>query len=451
MSAGRPALAPLLCLALCSCVDDFDRFVVCTPEAMNDPRCPRDGGNPDACMPDCSGKPCGASDGCRGLCDGACPTGQRCVSAQCTCDEMSCGAGCCAQNQCASGGADTACGVGGVMCASCSSMQVCSKQSCTECGKPGEPCCSGGNCDPSLGVCSASVCVSRNVWAVGYDSAQGLATHWDGSAWSTPMSVPGTNYLLGMFGFGGNDVWAVGGSGSQGAVAHWNGSSWTSNTVAGVAQIRSIWGTDLSNFWAVGRTSGGSSQGAILNYGTNTASFSLFATIAGTVTLADIWGTGPNDIWAVGGTTAAHWNGSAWSPMSVGCGLSGVSGSSSNDIWAVGSDSNSHACAIHWNGSTWSSAMTFTNVSRLERIWAQGPNDVWTGGPAVVIHWDGNSWTSTPIGGDIGALWASGPNDVWVTGSTTQGVAFHWNGSAWSSAFTFPTVLDLQGVWGVAR
>src|SRR5215831_12607728 len=53
-----------------------------------------------SCTPDCTGKPCGASDGCSDVCTtGACGSGQHCMAGVCTCDTTSC-TGCCAANQC---------------------------------------------------------------------------------------------------------------------------------------------------------------------------------------------------------------------------------------------------------------------------------------------------------------------------------------------------------------
>src|SRR5437016_5692102 len=63
------------------------------------------GGGPNicgmgSCVPDCNGKPCGASDGCSGLCgNGSCATGLHCTNFMCTCDSSSC-SGCCSANQC---------------------------------------------------------------------------------------------------------------------------------------------------------------------------------------------------------------------------------------------------------------------------------------------------------------------------------------------------------------
>ena len=132
MPRERVACVFLLLGCLLGCLDDFDRFIVCTAEHVGDPRCPTDAGG---CVPNCEGKPCGAFDGCRGTCTlGACPSGQRCVNAVCSCDPMSCPDGCCSQNQCASGLLDGACGSAGLDCSLCMDGQVCAAKSCQSCG-----------------------------------------------------------------------------------------------------------------------------------------------------------------------------------------------------------------------------------------------------------------------------------------------------------------------------
>ncbi len=52
------------------------------------------------CTPTCSGKVCGASDGCDGTCaEGSCTQGQRCMGGACICDATSC-SGCCKGGVC---------------------------------------------------------------------------------------------------------------------------------------------------------------------------------------------------------------------------------------------------------------------------------------------------------------------------------------------------------------
>ncbi len=113
------------------------------------------GGTPNvcgagSCTPSCTGKPCGASDGCAGVCtQGQCTQGQRCVAGTCACDPSSC-AGCCSGNMCMSGTDESACGRGGADCAVCPRDIACGTASCGTCGGNGQRCCDGDACSAPL-------------------------------------------------------------------------------------------------------------------------------------------------------------------------------------------------------------------------------------------------------------------------------------------------------------
>ena len=69
----------------------------------------------------CSGKACGAPDGCGGVCQsGTCGSGLHCSAGSCVCDSSSC-TGCCSGGQCYAGTDPAECGKGGTSCASCGS------------------------------------------------------------------------------------------------------------------------------------------------------------------------------------------------------------------------------------------------------------------------------------------------------------------------------------------
>ena len=109
------------------------------------------------CTPSCSGKACGATDGCGGTCmTGTCGGGQHCDGGACVCDPTSC-AGCCSGSTCLGGSSSSACGKGGSICASCSGGGGCSGGLCTGC----TPSCSGKSCgasDGCGGTCTTGAC-----------------------------------------------------------------------------------------------------------------------------------------------------------------------------------------------------------------------------------------------------------------------------------------------------
>jgi hypothetical protein len=136
------------------------------------------GACPDAgptCTPSCGGKACGASDGCGGSCnEGTCGAGLRCVKGACACDATSC-SGCCSAGQCQAGTSLTACGSGGAACAVCkSSGQACTAGACAACsGKATDV-----SVKPSQGTTSTLVIDSDygEMYAIGFTAQRASET-----------------------------------------------------------------------------------------------------------------------------------------------------------------------------------------------------------------------------------------------------------------------------------
>jgi len=287
---------------------------------------------------------------------------------------------------------------------------------------------------PPAYLYGVSAVSANDAWAVGYY----LAQHWDGSSWSRvslPTPGSGSNSLHGVAVISANDVWAVGafndsGGPQQTLTEHWNGSTWS--VVPSPNQ-----GTTGSELHAVAAISS-------------------------------------NDVWAVGwysccqpiNTLIEHWDGTQWSIVpspSPGIWenyLYGVSAVSSNDVWAVGWYRNSNntpefTMALHWNGTAWS-AITIPTPgynSVLQGVTAVSSNDVWAAGffedtspgtqQTLTEHWDGSTWTivpspnAGPTQNFLFGVSAASSNDVWAvgwywSGSFTHPESLHWNGSSWN-------------------
>jgi hypothetical protein len=90
----------------------------------------------------------------------SCPSGDSCVSGQCTtpggtCDASTCPNGCCQNNTCQTGNTLGACGTGGTACAACASNQTCTSGQCA----------GGTGCTPSscpAGCCQNNACQPGN-------------------------------------------------------------------------------------------------------------------------------------------------------------------------------------------------------------------------------------------------------------------------------------------------
>ena len=93
---------------------------------------------------------------------------------------------------------------------------------------------------------------------------KGLVLRYDPSSGAfTPMSVPGTQVLFGIWGTTANDIWAVGGDLSNedtgGVVWHYDGTQWTQDQFigrvrpAGLPTLYKVWGRSNTDVWVVGR------------------------------------------------------------------------------------------------------------------------------------------------------------------------------------------------------
>jgi hypothetical protein len=156
-------------------------------------------------------------------------------------------------------------------------------------------------------------------------------------------------------------------------------------------------------------------------------------------------------VWAVGWTgqvpnvnaLALHWNGTSWKraafPTESGgwIVLKNVFGVAGNDVWAVGSyqfsDINGlslSARSYHWNGSVWSPVTVgLSGYSYLGSITAKATDDVWAVGEGIVFpflnelqvtfHWNGSVWSnvSNPNQGVLYGVSASSSSDVWAVGA----------------------------------
>ena len=103
-----------------------------------------------------------------------------------------CPTGCCANNQCQPGTADTACGGPGPRTA-CGFSQICQSHSCAACGGANQVCCrTGGGCGLGL-VCDSTRAKCGSVWAVGRSAT---VAQWNGDSWLTKTrDGPGLSFL----------------------------------------------------------------------------------------------------------------------------------------------------------------------------------------------------------------------------------------------------------------
>ncbi len=312
---------------------------------------------------------------------------------------------------------------------------------------------------------------ASDVWAVGLNNT---IVHYNGTAWSRPITGLAFASYTSVFGTSGTDVWAVGG---QGSTAHWNGSKWLRTVLNTAVNFTGVWGSAPGNFYAtanggIGYHFNGSSWSQINFPLTITGNLhavwgsdashvwmvgdggqifffngSFWAKVASPTTepLLAVWGTSATNVFAAGGIgTILHFNGSSWSaqPSATGHTLSGLGGTGPSDVWVVGAS----GVTQHYNGSTWStvarrSGFLITSISSGtagSTLWAVG-----VGGSFLSVA-SGQFTLSDQSGLPIHGVYASSPTDVWAA---TIGTILHYNGTTWSSAYVADDD-SMAAVWG---
>lgn len=261
-------------------------------------------------------------------------------------------------------------------------------------------------------------------WAVGESGAR---LHWDGTAWSVPSGEPHGN--SNFFALSATDAWMSTFKG----LLHWDGTTWTS--APGVTGFfNDVWASSPSDVWAVGldvKHFDGTAWSVVTLPQTSGLGQGGWYTVGG---------TGPSDIW-VGGSTGnygaklAHWNGTAWAPVSVGVDgrIQDILAFAPNNVWLA-----TDKGLVHWDGNIWSLAGPL-NTGALFRVFGSGPNDLWTVGQSV-YHYNGNTWSEAIHGASslesFKAGFARAPNDVWVGGGGVLGgnsKLAHWDGTRWTT------------------
>jgi hypothetical protein len=321
---------------------------------------------------------------------------------------------------------------------------------------------------------SVATVSGTDAWAAGYRSgsaftnvgAKVLIDNWNGTAWSpvtTPATPGNTALLLGVSASSASDAWAVGRtqinkSSFEGLALHWNGTAWSVS--AGF-------------------------PGALSPVGGASA-----------VGVADI---GPGDAYAIGNSAAtavgslAHWNGTAWSSVTLplppnahsNTTLNTISAHGPGDVWIVGTfldsaNGRNETFSEHFNGTAWKVVpMPPVNGSNINAFFqfngikANSRSDVWAVGDRGVIdvpssqktlieHFNGTAWriVPSPSPGSIDALsgvtTSNASNSVWAVGAdvrpgTSRGrtLTLNWNGTAWN-VVTSPNAGSTDGVGAVA-
>jgi hypothetical protein len=336
---------------------------------------------------------------------------------------------------------------------------------------------------PVLGVATVS---ATDAWAVGYHSgnagtnvgAKALIDNWNGTAWSAasvPTTPGNTALLLAVSASSATDAWAVGRtqvnkSDFEGLALHWNGTAWSvssgfSAALSDISGASAEGVADISptDAYAIG-DSAATASGSLAQWnGTawSAVTLPLPAGANSNTTLNAISATGPDDVWVVGTfldstlgrneTFSDYFNGTAWSVVSMPLvsssnlnafyQFSGIQANSPTDVWAVGEsavvDGSSTDLIEHWNGTAWSivtspspgsgdSLTSVTTSNAANDVWAVGvtqPTGA-TEGQTLTLNWNGTAWTTvaSPDNGSPSVLNSVSTNPggaiVWAVGES---------------------------------
>ncbi|MCB9557081.1 MAG: hypothetical protein H6707_13320 [Deltaproteobacteria bacterium] len=288
----------------------------------------------------------------------------------------------------------------------------------------------------------------KGAWIVG-DRNDGAV--FDGTSWKhlPPESSPtGAELRLdGIAGSSASDVWAVGPGVRDGFFYHFDGSKWTKQVEAGYESwYAAIWADTKDSAWAVGGL-----RGNIMRCSAYRCRIAVPST-ATSNRLRGVWGHAANHAWAVGLRFMAY-DGSSWTAHSTPQStdeLYAVWGDAPDSYWAVGRNSSSQGIIYRYNTLTkaWESQSNIPPTRFLSAIWGTSASDIWaagessTAGNGVVLHYDGTLWTrvlGVPQTEVLRAVHAGGATDVWVAGE--KGTILHYDGSNWTN-FAGPNSSD---------
>jgi hypothetical protein len=313
-----------------------------------------------------------------------------------------------------------------------------------------------------------------------------------------------------------SDAWAVGyhsgaaftNVGAKALIDNWNGTAWTQvtapTTPGNTALLLAVSASNATNAWAVGRTQLNRSDFEPLALHWNGTAWSVspgFASALSPISGASAAGVAdisPSDAYAIGDSAAtavgslAHWDGTAWSPVTLplpagansNTRLNAISADGPGDVWIVGTFLDSatrqnQTFSEHFNGTAWAMVpmppVTSPDINayfQFNGIKANSASDVWAVGDSGVVdvprsqtlieHFNGTAWSivPSPSPGSIailsGVTTSNPASDVWAVGADTlagtslrQTLTLNWNGTAWK-VVTSPNPASTDGVGAVA-
>ncbi|HEU4559086.1 MAG TPA: hypothetical protein VFS20_14595 [Longimicrobium sp.] len=306
---------------------------------------------------------------------------------------------------------------------------------------------------------------ASNVWF-------GPGARFDGTTFQGYAYPVSGHVYYGMWGTGPNDVYAAGYSTtSGGTLLHWNGTAW-STAITVSAGLHDVWGTPGGKYFAVGDRgtvlSNTDGSWKVLEHGGNLLALALAmasdtsayavgengtvlrwaggawsdVSPGGTTTWKSVWHDGSGGWYVAGGQSILRsLNGGAFTVVNASTpgayNLNGIWGASANDIWAVGAKGILRSV----NGGPFQQCCV--SNEEIHAVWGTSAGNVYAvGNNATLMHYVNGTWR-IEYGlsyHDLYAVSGSGPNNVWAVGE--EGMALQWDGTRWkqwSSPYTGTT------------
>jgi hypothetical protein len=243
--------------------------------------------------------------------------------------------------------------------------------------------------------------------------------------------------LNGVWATSPENAWAVG----FGATAlRFDGTKWQPRNapLVQVGVLTAVWGTGPARMIAVGKNGLSFQWKASGWQALPGAEYTSYTSISG---LPD-----GGSIWAASDEGLHQLNGTRWQLAFDGGTVAAVSPAAANDVWAVGKGSR----VLHFDGNRWAPVTPATSPveTKLNAVWANGPDDVWmVGDNGAVLHFGGKpQWSLTrPTASNLLAVWGTNSRNVWAAGQ--DGALLHFDGSEWVSV-PAPSTSSIHGLAG---
>jgi len=291
---------------------------------------------------------------------------------------------------------------------------------------------------PGLHIGAIVTFAANDTWIFG---DYGVASHWNGTSWSTSyLLIDGSTpaVFASAWGYDSDNIWA----GADGAIFYYNGSTWTQQSSPGscVGNFVGLSGTSTTDVWAA--NDAGIGCDSTWHY--NGVAW-LNASSPAPIALTAVYAPASGGAWFTdyAGSTVYYVSGGTMTPSSVGASnLKDIDGTGTNDIWAVGTLGGGYNLT-HYNGSAWAPGYATLSDDLID-VEAVSATNVYAISSSILYHY---SATTTYQGSGTATLTytpQAGQNNDWTTASvstttptnTTVTTEYSHNSSTWTNDLT---------------